>query len=221
MKIAIKIGGSISINGEGPRKDFVSKFAEVVRDISFDTLCVGIGGGKLARNYLQAIEPFLNDQESELVVLDILRANTRFMASVLGGRAVLDESSLNLLSRGQDGILVIGGIKPGRSTDANTALLGEKVGVDLFVKMTNVRGVFDADPASDPGAQLIRRMTYDQLYELSIEGSPGSYGILDRLAIDVLKRSGIPTRIIDGRRPKGLKMVLEGKDLGTLVLPED
>lgn len=218
MRLAVKIGGSVAVGEAGPNAEYVKRFKQVVRTASLDKLVVGIGGGKLARRYLQSVLALVSPEEAETLVMDLLRANTRFLAHVLGGRPILDERSLRSVSkRTKSKILVVGGIKPGRSTDANTALLAAAIGADLFVKMTDVEGIYTADPRADSSAQLIEGMTYDRALKMSIAGSPGSYGIMDRMSLQVLKRSRIPAVVLNGKDPERLRKLLDGEKTGTLI----
>ena len=43
-------------------------------------------------------------------------------------------------------IMVMGGLKPGITTDAVAALVAERVNADLLVKGTDQEGVYDKDP---------------------------------------------------------------------------
>lgn len=218
MRLAVKIGGSVAVGEAGPNAEYVSRFHQVVRKADLDRLVVGIGGGKIARGYLQSVLPLVSAEEAETLVIDLLRANTKFVASVLGGRPILDERSLRSVSRKvRSKILVVGGIKPGRSTDANTALLAEAIGAELFVKMTDVDGVYTADPDANRTARLLGRMTYDRALQMSVAGRPGSYGIMDRMCLQVLKRSGIPAVVLNGRDPGILRKLLDGEKVGTTI----
>ena len=219
MRLATKIGGSIAVGERGPRKEYLSSFLTSIDSIDFEKLAVGIGGGVLARNYLSSMGSLLSPEQKELVVIELLRANTRFLSLLLNARPILTETALEEVDPDTDAeILVIGGIRPGRSTDANTALLAKAIGADLFVKLTDVEGVYTADPDEDEDARLIQRMTFDKLKSLSVEGRPGSYGVLDRLAISVLDGAGIPVRVMDGRDPAILCRLMKGEDHGTLII---
>ena len=220
MRLAVKLGGSIALTDQGPSSEYAVGFRSAVQNIDPEKLVVGIGGGHLARNYLRSIGKMLSPEDSEKVVIQLLRANTQFMALVLGGFPIFEEQDLESVAA-QTGarVLVIGGIKPGRSTDANTALLAEAVRADLFVKMTDVEGVYTGDPDVDPEAHLLREMSYDQAWAVSLDGKPGSYGVLDRLSLQVLKRAQIPVRVINGRDPQNLVKLISGEEMGTLIGP--
>jgi uridylate kinase len=218
LRLAIKIGGSVAVGADGPKTEYVSRLKRAIEALEFEKLVVGIGGGRFARKYLRAVGPLLTPDQAESLVIDLLRANTRFLALVLGGKAILDEEELSSLPEERaDRLLVVGGIRPGRSTDANTALLAKATKADLFVKLTDVDGIYTADPDLDDAAELIERMTYDQALDMSVAGKPGSYGILDRLALEALRGAGIPARVIPGRDPQDLVRLLAGAELGTLI----
>jgi len=220
VRLAVKIGGSIAVGARGPEAEYVLRFREVINSLSLDKLAVGIGGGKLVRGYLQSVKPLVAPAKAESLAIDILRANTKLLSFVLGGRAILHEDELLSISRDDpEKIFVVGGIAPGRSTDANTAILARGIAADLFVKMTDVEGIFTADPDTDSDAELIERMDYHRALSLSVEGSPGSYGVLDRLSLQVLRDAGIPARVVNGRDPQVLSRILSGESIGTLIAP--
>ncbi len=218
MRAAVKVGGSVAVGEAGPNADYLLRLRDVIKGLDLQRLALGVGGGKQARNYLQCVQPYVGPAEAEALLLELLKANTRFVALLLGGRPILDERTMHSVSRRtRSRLLIVGGIRPKRSTDANTAILAEAIGADLFVKMTDVDGIYTADPDLHSDAELIPRMGYDAALRMSIEGRPGSYGILDRTALQVLKRAGIPTRVVAGRDPENLARALRGEALGTLI----
>jgi len=83
--------------------------------------------------------------------------------------------------------------------------------------MTDVDGVYTADPHADSSAQLIERMSYDRALDMSVAGTPGSYGILDRMSLQVLKRARIPAVVLNGKDPGTLRKLLDGEKTGTLI----
>lgn len=221
MRLAVKIGGSIAVGPRGPKAEYLIRFREIIKSLPVHKLAVGIGGGRLVRDYLQSVKSLVPPEKAESLAIDILRANTKLLSLVLNGKAILDEEHLVSISRDDpEKTFVVGGIAPGRSTDANTAILARVIGADLFVKMTDVEGIFTADPDTHGDAELIDRMDYDRALSLSVEGTPGSYGILDRLCLQVLQDAGIPTRVVDGRDPSILPRILSGESIGTLISPE-
>ena len=60
-------------------------------------------------------------------------------------------------------IVVMGGVSPGQTTDAVSAILAERVHADRLVIATSVEGVYTADPEIDPSAKMIDVMTPKEL----------------------------------------------------------
>ena len=60
-------------------------------------------------------------------------------------------------------IIIIGGTKPGHSTDYVGAELASKINADKLIIATNVDGVFDKDPNKYKKAKQIREITIDKL----------------------------------------------------------
>jgi glutamate 5-kinase len=94
------------------------------------------------------------------------------------------------------------------------------VGADLLVLLTDIDGLYTADPRRVPGAQLIEEVAdFDELEALDIGSttSPlGSGGMASKVvAADMATAAGIPAVICNGRRPGALDRVLAGEREGT------
>jgi uridylate kinase len=214
MKIVIKVGGSISMGEFGPDFSYFSRLIPVLGRIKKKhQLIVAIGGGSLTRKYGKSIEKFeLNDAEKEKIFIQLIKANVMTLSSILKMKPI---SSIEEIDEQTSG--VIGGIAPGRSTDANAAIAAEIIGADLFIKMTNVDGVYDNDPNRSKRAMVIDSMKFSQMKNLIVKGEPNSYGILDATAISVLSKAKIKTVILNGRNPEDLEKVIAGKKIGTTI----
>ncbi len=213
-KIVIKIGGSISIAANGPDFSYFSKLLPVLRRLKKrNQIIVAVGGGALTRVYGKSIEKFrLSDKEKEKIFIELISANVRFLAAALKMKPI---PSLDEIRSSTSG--VIGGIAPGRSTDANAAAAAKKIKADLFIKLTDVGGIYDKDPKKFRNARLIRKMSFRDLTKFAKKGSPNSYGILDSTAIKTLADAKIKTAIISGRNPKNIEKALQGVHVGTII----
>jgi len=83
--------------------------------------------------------------------------------------------------------------------------------------MTNVNGVYNKDPNKFKDAKKIDEMQFFELAKLAPKGKPNKYGVLDKLAVETLSAGRIRTIIINGKNPKNLLKVLEGKKIGTII----
>lgn len=101
---------------------------------------------------------------------------------------------------------------------ATVAVLAE---ADLLVLLTDIDGVYTADPRTNPDAKRIARIDEitDEIHELAGgKGSDrGTGGMRTKiLAAEISTQAGIPCCIINGAAPKDLYRLLDGEDLGTV-----
>lgn len=211
MKIVIKLGGSLSIEN-GPKISYLKEFRKVVNSLKkHHNLTVSIGGGKLTRNYAKSIENSnLTDKQKEEIYIDLIKANVRFLSYFLKAKPIFELKNLN-----NSKIQVIGGIKPGRSTDANAAIAAKNA--DLFIKLTNVSGIYDKDPKKHKSAKKINKISFNELKKINHKNKPNDYGVLDSMAIELIRKNKIPTVVCNGRDPKIIFDILKGKKIGTKI----
>ena len=111
--------------------------------------------------------------------------------------------------------------------DHLAALVAHLVGADLLVLMTDSDGLFTADPHRDPGARrvpVVERIDDDLLGTArgTRADGPGSGGMSTKLAAARLAASyGVPVVITRGDVERRLEEVVQGRDVGTLVLPSE
>ncbi len=109
--------------------------------------------------------------------------------------------------------------------DHLSALVASLVGADLLVLLSDVPGLFESDPRSDPDAALIgvlERIDAKTLDRAGDEASPlGTGGMRSKLeAARRAAHAGIACVIADGRKPGTLERILDRtRDEGTLILP--
>ena len=94
------------------------------------------------------------------------------------------------------------------------------VGADLLVLLTDIDGLFTANPRTDPSATLVPEVTdFEALGALRIghDTSPlGSGGMRSKVvAAEMATAAGISTVICSGRRADALHRALDGKAEGT------
>ncbi len=204
----------------------LERTAKIVRDLSKDRkLAVVTGGSDTARRYIEAVgslggSKFLQDQAGILAT----RLHALVMIAALGESAfprVIGDYDEAVLAFQSGKIPVSGGMQPGQSTDAVAALMAERLGLNLLVKMTGVDGVYDKDPNHYPDARKIEELSYDDLERILRDKlyHPGRYELLDALSIKILKRSSISTIILSGDEPEALLDLVSGKRTGSLVKP--
>lgn len=104
--------------------------------------------------------------------------------------------------------------------DFLAAQVATLVEADLLVLLTDIDGVFTADPRIEPHAKLIQRIDdFMQTADLEIGSSVsllGSGGMRSKVtAAEMATAAGIPTVIANGLSESVLKDVLDGRQVGT------
>jgi uridylate kinase len=116
-------------------------------------------------------------------------------------------------------IVGMGGLQPGHSTNAVAALAAETIRAEKFVNATDVDGVYTDDPAKNPTASKLDKVSIAQLMKLlsKNEITAGAYELMDPLALRIIQRSKIATTILDGRTPLNVAKALRGEQIGTSI----
>jgi len=109
--------------------------------------------------------------------------------------------------------------------DTLSALVACSINADQAVILSDVEGLYDANPMHDAEARLIK--TVDRIDEsvLSVAGGVGSAvgsgGMVTKVkAARVLGVAGIPLVVCSGHRPDVLVDIVGGEDVGTLFTAE-
>lgn len=109
--------------------------------------------------------------------------------------------------------------------DTLAALVGVLLDADLVVLMTDIDGLYNANPKIDKNAKLI-----SEVKEISLElekacgdgGKLGTGGMITKVrAAKIAQSSGIPLAIIEGSNAGNLNLLLEGQQIGTLFYPRE
>lgn len=227
MKTVVSIGGSVLVPSVGP--DRVRAYADAVESLDADGYTLGtvVGGGPTAREYIGAARELgANEIELDQLGIGVTRLNARLLGAAMDGPVKPPEEydgAAEALRR--DGLVVMGGVVPGQTTDAVAAALAEYVEADLLVYATSVPGVFDADPNEDPGAERYARLPAAELVELVAAsgslGSAGSNAPIDLLAAKLVQRAGIRTLVLDGADPERVRRAVRDGDFdGTEIVPD-
>lgn len=104
--------------------------------------------------------------------------------------------------------------------DILSAYVAELVGADLLLNLSDVDGLYDSDPRSNPDARLIERVEAVDGKIYAIAGGAGTDrgtgGMIAKLnAAKMVTEQGIPMFIINGQEPEVLYTLLDGGHIGT------
>ncbi|MCX9084211.1 MAG: UMP kinase [Candidatus Methanoperedens sp.] len=222
MKIVVSIGGSV-LARELQAEKFAS-YAEVMKEIGRQhTLFIITGGGKAAREYIKVARDLGSDEATcDLIGIELTRLNARLLIAALGDAAYY-EPPLNYKEAKHASltgkIIVMGGVTPGQTTDAVSAVLGEYTGADLLINATSIDGVYTSDPKKNKDAKKFETMTPHQLIEIVMktEMVAGANSPFDLLAAKIIERSNIRTIVLNGEDPRNIFDAINKKNNGTII----
>jgi uridylate kinase len=221
-RIVIKLSGSIF--SQDTNHDSIKDYAQMLIDISNNVQPIVIaGGGKIARHYIGLARSLGSDEANlDIIGIEVSRLNAKLLIAALGDQAYsqvpknLEEVAIAVAS---GKIVIAGGLHPGQSTNATSALIAETSKASGFVNSTDVDGIYDSDPNENPNARLFKEITVNECMEIlrAERTVAGTYDLMDIIALKVIERSKIPTRVI--RSDVGnIRDAIDGKDIGTRII---
>ncbi len=223
IKFVLRLGGSILASPINVQ--LIRSYANIIGGQLSRGIKVGVvvGGGSMAREYIRAASELgLPNRQKDSIAIKVSRVNAQLFSYALGGRYGVSFSMQSALkSISQQGFAVMGGLRPGMTTDYVAFLLAKAMGADLLIKATDQDGIYDKDPRKDPSARLISRMSYSEL-ESVVGGSfhePGIHSILDPLTVRGLRSTRLKVIVFNGAVPDNLTRAINGEPVGTLVVP--
>lgn len=109
--------------------------------------------------------------------------------------------------------------------DTLAALVAVLTDADLVVLMTDIDGLYTANPRKDKDAKLItevREISSDLEKACDNGGSLGTGGMITKVkAAKIAQGSGIPLAIIEGESRGNINLLLSGETIGTLFYPRE
>lgn len=218
-RVVIKLSGRVFAMDAA---DSLYIWARTLADLDIQPVVVA-GGGEVARYYIGTARSLGADEATlDHIGIQISRLNARLLVAALGEEAHPEvPTTLSGIKKaaGSGVIVVTGGLYPGQSTNGTAALIAEKIGAQEFLNATDVDGVYDSDPRTNKDARMLDSIHVADLRGMLVreETVAGGYDLMDLVALKVIERSCIQTRILRAT-PENLKAVVYGKSVGTKIL---
>ena len=222
-RIVIKLSGRIfGIDNVKILKDyaeFLVKISKICQPI------IIAGGGTIARHYISHARSSGADESTlDELGIEISRLNAKLLIYALKNRAYSHPPTTlqEVRHAVDDGLIVVaGGLHPGQSTNGTAALIAEKVKAEQFLNATDVDGVYDMDPNKFKQAKKFKSIDMKNLKSMLVheDSVAGGYDLMDIVALKIIERSKIQTRILKAD-PKIIEKAIKGGNVGTkIVLP--
>ena len=223
MRLVIRVGGSVVASPFNPK--LMNDYVELLLNLKQQDHAVAavIGGGSLSRELIKTARAMgLSEPAQDEVAISVSRVAAQLFVLRLGTHGTLTvpttiEDAAKSFEKGK--IVVMGGLKPGMTTDSVAAMLAERVNADLLVKASNVDGVYTKDPKKHKDAEKLERLSFNDLRGLfeKEKHEAGIHQVIDPEAVRILQKNKIKTIVVDGFKPENVLLAVKGEKVGTLI----
>ncbi len=206
---------------------FIKKFEELLRKHKTNKFVVVTGGGLTAREYISAMrnlhKGFKNESKEGIA---ITRFHASLMARIFGKAANSPEdipesmkAVKDLLAKNR--VVFCGALRwtqEKRTSDGTSADLAAYLKCP-FINLTNIRGLYTANPSTNKSANFIKKTTWKDFHKRAekIKFKAGQHFVLDQDASVTIMKKRVPTYIV-GSLGDVDKIVSTGKGFrGTLI----
>lgn len=230
QRVLLKISGQ-ALSGEdsfGINYDTVASIASDIKEIHDSGVAVAIvvGGGNIIRG--QAAERAGMDRASAdymgmlatvmnaLALQDALEKQgieTRVQSAVTMAEVAepfIRRRAIRHLEKGRIVILAAGTGNPFFTTDTAAALRALEIKADAVLKATNVDGVYDCDPRTNPDAKMYTEVSYMEAINKNLR-------VMDLTAFTLCMDHDIPIVVFNITKRGNIKRALCGDPIGTVI----
>ncbi len=236
-RILLKLSGEqfAGTKSFGIDTDFLTGLAEEIREVVTETgvqIIIVVGGG----NFLRGATLAHNEHTIERATADYMG----MLATVINGMALVDilehheqparlqtriqlnsvaepyirRRAIRHLEKGRVVIVAGGTGNPYVTTDTAAVSAALELDCGLVLKATKVDGVYTKDPKKDKSAEKIKQISHlDALKDPNIN-------IMDNAAISLAMDHKLPIRVFDLLTKGNIKKIVQGEDIGTLIISE-
>lgn len=221
--IVISLGGSIVVQDE-PDYSFILKFKNLIQNhIKLGKrFFIVVGGGKISRTYQSSLKNIIDANTEDLDKIGIYATyiNAELLRLSLKeytpNEIVTDPSVVSGLS---NDVVIGAGWKSGCSTDTETILMAEELGIKRILNLSNVDYIYDSDPKVNPNAKKIENISWEEYRSIiSDKWVPGMNLPFDPVASKMAEEYGIEVVFMSGTDIENLDSYLNNKDfIGSVI----
>jgi uridylate kinase len=217
----ISLGGS-RIVPDNVDDRFLREFRDLIDSHKNKKFVVVCGGGSSARRYISALRKLgKSEKDQSMEGIAITRLHAGFMARFIGKEAN-EEIPMNMkrvsgLLR-KNRIVFCGALRwrDKNTSDGTAAKIAGYLGCD-FINLTNVRGLYDRDPAKK-GAKFISKISWKDFLKVArrVKFEAGQHFVLDLVAAEEILKKRVVTYIVGSL--KAVDGILNGKRFSGTVI---
>jgi uridylate kinase len=190
------------------------------------SIALVIGGGNIVRgtqasaqgmdrvsaDYMGMLATIIN----ALALQDMLEkkgVDTRVMTAIRMealAEPYIRRRAIRHIEKGRVVIFAGGTGNPYFSTDTAAVLRAIEIHADVLIKATKVEGVFTSDPVTDPDAEFIAHLSFQDVLTRELK-------VMDAPAVSLCKDNGLPIIVLNINHRGAVAAAVQGVPTGTLV----
>ena len=230
QRVMLKLSGEALAGdkGFGITPEVVDRITDEIGAVASMGVSLGvvIGGGNIVRgaiasrsgmdrvqaDYMGMLSTVIN----ALAVQDLLEhkgIETRVMTAIRMeeiAEPYIRRRALRHMEKGRVVLFAGGTGNPYFSTDTGAVLRAIEMGSDIVIKATKVRGVYTADPVTEPDAEFIREISFQEVVAREL-------AVMDTPAVALCKQNSLPIIVLDLGEQSAVSRAIFGEPVGTLV----
>jgi len=220
-KIVISLGGSLIVPDKIDTK-FLKQFKKTILKYTKTKQFIIIpGGGKTAREYIQAAEKTSNPErkQKDLLGIQAILLNAKLIQTIFKEKAHPKITLANKKTNTKKPIIIATGYEEKTSSDYETIKASNTYKSNTIINLTNVDYVYNKNPTKYKNALPIKQMTWEEYLKIIPKKfKAGMHVPFDPKASKYAKKTGKKTIIINGKKTKELNKVLNNKPFrGTII----
>lgn len=193
--------------------------------------CAAIGQGKLMSIYSQGFDTFGVIVAQILLTEDDFHARKKYLSLRTTLTRLLQLGVVPIINQNDTVSTVeIDDLMQERlvcfsDNDKLSALVASELDADLLVLLSDIDGLYNANPKTNPDAKIIREVkeVTDEILSYGTDASEGGRGGMKTKlqAAQLVTRSGGSVIITNGKTPYIIGKIFSGEDVGTIFLPSN
>lgn len=230
QRVLLKLSGEALMGSKsfGIDNEMLQHYGEEIKSIQRMgvEVAIVIGGGNIYRgvnNEDSVIERVQGDYMGMLATvingmalqssLESLGVYTRLISAIEMkeiAEPYIRRRAIRHLEKGRVVIFSAGTGNPYFTTDSAAALRAIEINADVILKGTKVDGIYTADPAIDPTAEMYDHITFDEVIDKSL-------GVMDKTAFTLCQENNLPIIVFNIYQRGNLQKLLQGDRLGSVI----
>jgi uridylate kinase len=230
QRVLLKLSGE-ALAGEqgfGIEPSVVDRLTDEIRSLVEMGVSLGIviGGGNIVRGAIASKEGMDRVQAdymgmlgtiiNALAVQDLLEhkdVETRVMTAIRMeeiAEPYIRRRAMRHMEKGRVVLFAAGTGNPYFSTDTAAVLRAIEMESDVVIKATKVRGVFSSDPVTNPEAEFIPSISFQEVVSREL-------AVMDTAAVSLCKENQLPIIVLNLSDRGAVAAAIRGERVGTLV----